>query len=121
MTTISWFSAGVSSAVAAKLHIEDMAEQGDQQMFWCNSHKREAAHVDGNGNRRCDPSLGGILLPCVVVVAQPAKPAKLEYCVVCGHYKQESEFTIWLSGAANKVYDVCISCAEHLNQTTEKK
>lgn len=35
-------------------------------MWWCNAHKREATHVR-NGRPCCDPKLGGILLPCMVV------------------------------------------------------
>jgi hypothetical protein len=35
--------------------------------WWCNSHQREATAIDRQGVRRCDPALGGILLPCHVV------------------------------------------------------
>lgn len=35
-------------------------------IWWCNTHKREATHIDKNGNHRCDPNLGGILMPCNV-------------------------------------------------------
>lgn len=38
----------------------------DKELFWCNSHERPATVVE-NGKRRCDPTLGGILLPCFVV------------------------------------------------------
>lgn len=36
-------------------------------IWWCNSHHREATHIDQNGKHCCDPSLGGILLPCFTV------------------------------------------------------
>ena len=34
--------------------------------WWCTTHDRPAAWVDKRGKRRCDPSKGGILLPCIV-------------------------------------------------------
>lgn len=36
------------------------------ELWWCRSHHREAVDVH-NGRRRCDPKLGGILLPCRAV------------------------------------------------------
>lgn len=36
--------------------------------YWCKSHKRVATHADKTGWKQCDPSLGGILLPCHVVL-----------------------------------------------------
>ncbi len=38
-----------------------------RELYWCNSHEREATARDKDGKPRCDPSLGGILLPCFVV------------------------------------------------------
>lgn len=38
-------------------------------MWWCNSHQREATHVDEHGEHECDANLGGITLPCRVVFA----------------------------------------------------
>lgn len=35
-------------------------------MNWCKSHKRMATHGD-----KCDPKLGGILLPCETVALNP--------------------------------------------------
>ena len=35
-------------------------------VYWCTSHNRPAAHVNHRGERCCDPSKGGILLPCIV-------------------------------------------------------
>ena len=37
--------------------------------WWCNSHQRVATHVDKNGERCCAPHLGGIMIPCCVVLA----------------------------------------------------
>lgn len=37
-------------------------------IYWCNSHQRKATHIDKNGRHKCDPTLGGITLPCFVVV-----------------------------------------------------
>lgn len=35
--------------------------------WWCRSHNREATYIDKDTlQRRCDPELGGILLPCSV-------------------------------------------------------
>lgn len=36
-------------------------------IWWCNTHNREATHIDAHRKRCCDPNLGGILLPCHVV------------------------------------------------------
>lgn len=41
-------------------------------LFWCNSHRRQATHIQRKTQRDgrvfeehvCDPKLGGILLPC---------------------------------------------------------
>lgn len=38
-------------------------------LWWCNTHQREATCISPRGRRYCDPSLGGILLPCMVVMA----------------------------------------------------
>lgn len=45
------------------------------RLYWCNSHERKATHVrnqewsDGGRDAMhvCEPGLGGILLPCMVV------------------------------------------------------
>lgn len=38
-----------------------------EEIWWCESHKREATHTNATtGNPCCDPKLGGILLPCNV-------------------------------------------------------
>ncbi len=37
------------------------------ELWWCNSHGRKATHVDEDGRHRCDPKLGGIMLPCMAV------------------------------------------------------
>ncbi len=42
-------------------------EKDVSEVYWCLSHEREATHTDKSGERRCDPKLGGILLPCSVV------------------------------------------------------
>lgn len=34
-----------------------------KQIYWCKAHNREATHQDKNGPC-CDPSKGGITLPC---------------------------------------------------------
>lgn len=38
------------------------------EIWWCKSHKRQAEFIlprnDGRDGHCCDPSLGGILLPC---------------------------------------------------------
>jgi hypothetical protein len=39
----------------------------EPRLFWCNAHGRRADHVNARGLPCCDPSLGGILLPCEVV------------------------------------------------------
>ena len=52
------------------------------RLWWCNSHNRRATHQYPDGRHRCDPSKGGILLPCVVVdltgqlefISEPANP-----------------------------------------------
>ena len=38
----------------------------DAGRYWCKSHQREATHKI-NDRHVCDPSLGGITLPCFVV------------------------------------------------------
>jgi len=38
--------------------------------YWCNTHQREATHITINGKLCCDPKLGGILLPCSVVILE---------------------------------------------------
>lgn len=46
---------------------EELARIADAiEKIWCNSHNRIATHIDKDGKRCCDPSLGGILLPCSV-------------------------------------------------------
>lgn len=40
------------------------------ELWWCNSHTRQATHVRIGGNIErhcCDTELGGILLPCLCV------------------------------------------------------
>ena len=45
-----------------------MTEPVKRKLYWCNSHQREATHFDFYYNQfECDPTLGGILLPCNVV------------------------------------------------------
>lgn len=36
------------------------------ELWWCNSHQRKAEWLF-KGQHRCDPSLGGITLPCSCV------------------------------------------------------
>lgn len=42
-----------------------------KNLWWCNSHQRRATHIrerdDGVKRHVCNPSLPGILLPCVVI------------------------------------------------------
>jgi len=39
-----------------------------KEIWWCNSHQRQATHIDWKqGKWVCDPKLGGILLPCVCI------------------------------------------------------
>ena len=39
-----------------------------KDLWWCNSHGREATHTDPKtGARRCDPNKGGVTIPCFVV------------------------------------------------------
>ena len=44
-----------------------MGTEGKDRLWWCNSHERKATWVNLKGERECDPLLGGILIPCVVV------------------------------------------------------
>jgi len=37
------------------------------ELWWCNSHNRKATYVDEIGQHRCDPKLGGRMIPCMVV------------------------------------------------------
>ena len=37
-----------------------------KKIIWCNVHHREATHKYPDGTPRCNPNLGGILLPCLV-------------------------------------------------------
>lgn len=38
------------------------------RLWWCNTHQRRASHVrhnhQGTAVHCCDPSLGGIMIPC---------------------------------------------------------
>lgn len=53
---------------------QDISAEGT---WWCNSHQREATHIDQIGRRCCDPDLAGILLPCSVVLApMVVKPSR---------------------------------------------
>lgn len=45
--------------------------------WWCKSHQRYATHFKKNGDRCCDPKLGGITLPCY---AEPMKKCQREGC-----------------------------------------
>lgn len=36
----------------------------EKELWWCNTHQREATAIDKDGKRRCDPGLSGIMLPC---------------------------------------------------------
>jgi len=38
-----------------------------ERLLWCNSHGRRANHVDRHGKPRCNPKLGGLAIPCLVV------------------------------------------------------
>lgn len=51
------------------------APEWQEGVYWCNSHSREATHINERKERCCDPRLGGILLPCRVILA----PIKLEH------------------------------------------
>jgi len=42
----------------------------EQGTWWCNAHQREATYLSGDGRRKCDPKLGGIMLPCDVVFVE---------------------------------------------------
>lgn len=34
------------------------------ELWWCNTHQRRAAHIDSWGKHKCDPHLPGIMIPC---------------------------------------------------------
>lgn len=37
----------------------------DRELWWCNAHQRQATFFDGSSaSLRCDPKLGGIMIPC---------------------------------------------------------
>lgn len=40
-----------------------------QGTWWCNSHGREAPHVNAKGEHTCPPHAGGIMIPCFTVFA----------------------------------------------------
>lgn len=42
--------------------------------WWCESHEREATHVNKKGEHECDPQLGGILLCCKVIPVKSPEP-----------------------------------------------
>jgi len=43
----------------------------DHWLYWCNTHERRATHVmyrpGCRGSVCCDPTLGGIMIPCLCV------------------------------------------------------
>lgn len=39
----------------------------DKPFWWCNTHQRPATHFK-DGAWRCDPKLGGKMIPCIDVV-----------------------------------------------------
>ena len=42
----------------------------EEGLWWCNAHQREATHLcTKTGKIRCNPRLGGISMPCIVVFA----------------------------------------------------
>ncbi|MCH8247070.1 MAG: hypothetical protein IH951_11760 [Bacteroidetes bacterium] len=59
------------SLADAMLEVESHGEDKKPlNIFWCKTHEREATYPFGPG-KKCDPSLGGILGPCVVEMREP--------------------------------------------------
>jgi len=44
------------------------------EYWYCESHRREATHIDPKGRHVCQPGLGGILLPCHAVIQKRGEP-----------------------------------------------
>jgi hypothetical protein len=51
---------------SSPLPLPNCSDSSGEGVYWCNHHNREATHEDKRG-RCCDPTLGGILIPCQVV------------------------------------------------------
>ncbi len=42
-------------------------EAPEEELWWCNHHRRRATHIGPHGNHCCDPKLGSIMIPCNTV------------------------------------------------------
>jgi hypothetical protein len=62
-------------AIPEKIHelaawLDAHERSPEQGTWWCNAHQREATYLSWDGRRKCDPKLGGIMLPCEVVFVE---------------------------------------------------
>lgn len=65
-----WKAAGASHHLRGhpshQLHRQASLD-GTPETWWCNTHQRKATFVTETGKHKCDPQLGGITMPCVVI------------------------------------------------------
>ena len=59
--------ADASSKLGCLLIKHEVYSPEPESGFYCRSHRRPATHRNIHGAYKCDPKLGGIMLPCEVV------------------------------------------------------
>jgi len=70
-------------------------------LWWCHSHGREATDVRSDGERRCNPRLGGIMLPCHVEHLEVVPADEIEELV---------RLRQWVADLQSGMYVNCVYC-----------